>query len=810
MDPLLLRDDPLSGAVGVQRWLTAERSVHLVDPSSFSDAVAAVEAACNIWGGAYHLLVPVPDGSETIPEPWRTLVSDTDPGRTFARGRLPVPPFGERPNVGGDWREDSFGYTPLAVLGRVRTPPEGYRTVRIANDFDPDDPWTMAYTAVWGRLPPELDREQLQQAGLPEDITYSDVIPIDPAAPPEPGAADLLASLRGPDFNTATRASCVRLACASARLGLPFEGVPPSFPLRFDRARECGPNLVVVYEPCNVTDLCLLWHLRAVHGLRPGLPLAVPATADVPAALAHWWQEDAQLSWGLRSTKGHLVSTSVGLDDLTRFAEQSGEQWSAAPWQDVLQPSRGCGISSTEVAVFESGRAELSDLHPSEEAVLGREIIADLRPSPLELVVTPVRSTLPPSRTLARAGFGPRYRGGAVLLVGGLRDTVDVVWPTGLTVLDAVIRDRGLRGQPSEPGRLAETLLRRAEGLGGMGPVKHPGVHELLARLGERHGMSWFKRRLRAVLDIPADADASVVARIEQVEENVRVMAGEPSDEEQADITFEDVRRVFRNNAAAAEAWLAWADGAGLVLRGARVQCGYCASRSWRPLPELAPPVVCRGCGRAIDRPYGYDTVKFRYRASEFLLQLLKADAVVHALALRFISDLFPSSFVRIGPLFGGYPGVTLRRPGENDPLGEADVLFVMIDGRVGVGECKTRAAGLIEEEVEKLRALAEAVDASWTFTATLDRSSACGPLWRSSPTGGRIPHFALTAEHLLDVTPRNVLGTEPMAWRDSYLKPDGAEPQSDDEHDAEVVKLLHGLDSWYRTRDIPWWRAEE
>jgi hypothetical protein len=87
MVPLLLHDERLSGAVGVQRWLTAERDVHLVDPSSLSDAAAAVEAACNVWGGAYHLLVPVPYGAVTIPEPWRTLVLDTE---GYSAGRVEV------------------------------------------------------------------------------------------------------------------------------------------------------------------------------------------------------------------------------------------------------------------------------------------------------------------------------------------------------------------------------------------------------------------------------------------------------------------------------------------------------------------------------------------------------------------------------------------------------------------------------------------------------------------------------------------------------------------------------------------------
>jgi hypothetical protein len=806
MDSLLLGDEPLKGAVGVQRWLTAKREVHLVDPSSLADAAAAVEEACNIWGGAYHSLVPVPDGAMSVPEPWRTVIADTVPAATAVRGRLAIPPVGTLPGPEGRRVGDGRGAMPLAVISRME-PSRRFRTVRAANDFDKTDPWAVAYTAVWGRVRRELDRQQLRLAGLRDDLRYADVIPVDTSMPQDPGGVDLLASLRGQQM-TAVSLSCARLSFASAPLGSQFEGVRPSFPLRYHKARECGPNVVVVYEPGSAEDLCLLWQLRAVHGLRSGFPLGVPVTADVAATLAHWWREFAMLAWGIRSTTCYLASMSVGIDRLARLAEQAGRQWSAVAWQDVLQPARGCGIGSSEVAVFADGQAQLLARHPTEEAAVGHETLAELGTS-LELIATPGGSMLPSSQTLARADPVITYNGGAVLQVGGTQDTVTVTWPNGLTVVDAALRDRDLRGEPSEQGRLAETLLRRTYGLGGLRPLLHPGCQALLAKLGERHGMNWFKDRLRTVLDIRPDVDASIEARLAQVEENIRAMAGEPSEEEQSDITFEDVRRVLHDSAAA-EAWLGWADEAGLILRGTQVRCNHCSSQSWRPLPELAPPVVCRGCGMTIDRPYGYNTVKFRYRASEFLLRLVKTDAVVHALTLRFFSEIFRSPFGGVGPIFGGYPGLTIRRPSQRDPLGEADVFFVMMDGAVGVGECKTRAAGLVPGEVAKLRSLAAAVDASWTFTATLDRSSACGPLWQDSPTAGRVPHYALTAEHLYDVTPINALGADPLAWRATYMTFGGTHPLPDEEHDAAVVALLRHLNSWRRTRDVPWWRTEE
>jgi len=133
-----------------------------------------------------------------------------------------------------------------------------------------------------------------------------------------------------------------------------------------------------------------------------------------------------------------------------------------------------------------------------------------------------------------------------------------------------------------------------------------------------------------------------------------------------------------------------------------------------------------------------------------------------------------------------------------------------MIDGGVGVGECKTAAAGLTDGELGKLARLADALQASWTFTATLDRAATCGPLWRTNPTAGRLPHYALTAEHLYDPVPINVLGTDPLAWRTSYLGIGGSREISDQQHLSDFVARLRDWEMWQRTRTLPSWRSEQ
>ena len=152
--------------------------------------------------------------------------------------------------------------------------------------------------------------------------------------------------------------------------------------------------------------------------------------------------------------------------------------------------------------------------------------------------------------------------------------------------------------------------------------------------------------------------------------------------------------------------------------------------------------------------------------------------------------------------IFGGYPGVIVRRDGETKVFGDADVLVVMSDGRFGVGECKSRAAASSARNRRELGRLAQALGASWTFTATLDRSAVCGPEWRTSPTNGGIPHFALTAEHLYDAAPTSFLGArDPLESHETFVSFGGRDPLSDDDQ----RKVFRGnTKAWEEWRQKP------
>jgi hypothetical protein len=234
---------------------------------------------------------------------------------------------------------------------------------------------------------------------------------------------------------------------------------------------------------------------------------------------------------------------------------------------------------------------------------------------------------------------------------------------------------------------------------------------------------------------------------------------------------------LLRMTEPAAKQWVQWALAARLVLRGVEAKCTHCGQKQWRPLSEAVPVLTCHGCGHTIEHPHGFNHIEYRYRASEILLRAMSHDVLPCVLSMRYVSSLMGGK----QSVFGAYPGVEFRLPGSADPDGEADVLVVLRNGGIILGECKANARGLKAEELDKLWRAAELIGARATFAATLDRASNCEAEWRhqSSPSGR--PHFALTAEHLFDLRCMPpVAGQELFDWKDDY--PPGPDLDADRE----------------------------
>lgn len=270
------------------------------------------------------------------------------------------------------------------------------------------------------------------------------------------------------------------------------------------------------------------------------------------------------------------------------------------------------------------------------------------RLSKLKLTASVTTRRVPPLRSLrpewvTHAGH---WEWGYQLDDPGPTKLANIRWPAGWTVLQAALSDRGLRGEPSAAGLSAASLLRRIGSEDGLAMLQDSDILASVHALATAKSMTWFRERARdiarAAANPPDDGDA-----LEAIERHLAEMTTRPADEEQPLITADKLRQILGGNRSAVTRWLRWAEASSLLVRGVRVECSNCGAKPWLPVAELAPPVLCRGCGEEIEHPYPDGELKFRYRAGEPLLRAVEQDALPHLLALGFFLDLFrPSSIV--------------------------------------------------------------------------------------------------------------------------------------------------------------------
>jgi hypothetical protein len=723
--PQLLDRTRLNGAYPVRRLFGPPFRAHLV--SDYEDAIAAVYETCHYWGGAIDLLLPFRAGG--LEARWRELASEAALDGLETRGKTTDE---EAEALLGNKVGRSLGDFLLSVLAFSGTKHDEWGEVEGALPAT-DDPWYLAYLTGLGAWPERPNAQFVDWARLDPDVEWSRVIPVSFGTVSAPGPGDLLGRLRSYESRS----------------------------------------------PASMTATFLVWALRSAHALNPGLPLAVPASADLDEVLAVFEREHAGVYFGLGGERRRwaLTSLSVPLEQLTAAADRRSGRWQVRSADELLQAPRRPGRASSTFVTFVDGEARVDAWGEEDARLFGRwpqsvlylQAVVNLR---LE------NRRLPPSRTLAgRVPYdGYFYDGGWHLLARTPPNTRPMRWPSGWTVVQALARDHGLRASPSTASAAAATLLRQLGSVEAVFAILNPSVVTQLHRLGERRGMSWFRRRARE-LAAGAGADEARLAAIgKQLDDlSLRAFEGEGND-----LTVESVGDLLgqRNRASA---WLRWALECGLLVQGVEVECHRCGAQSWRSVQEIAPPIVCRGCEATLERPFAVDYVKFRYRASEALLRVVEADAMAHILSLRRWCELFADPFNKGSYLYGAYPGVDFKAP-DGETVGEADVLLVLADGSLVPGECKRTSAGLNAVELGKLDRLADALGSPWAFLATLAPSRDCDATWKQAAAeadGGSRPRLVLTADQLFEESVVPALGEDVFAWReqtvDDDAKRDGA-----------------------------------
>lgn len=757
----LLDDRRLEGLHRIRRTLGPERSALAVDAQDLGDCVEAIETVCQLWSGACFPLLPAVDAKPALSERWQRFLDECLVDRIWHR-QFPEDGITYR---GSERRltEWELGEFLVAVLDAADARRDQWAPV-VVSRLEQDSDWFIAYATALGLWPDAPDARRVERFGYVEGLSWDQVVGTEFESVDEPGPADLLDRLRRHKTTTPARMSCALLQLSLAARSPSLQS-PAILPRPSETAQQVGPNVVVIYEPGSVEDLALLWNLRMANGLPDGLPMGLPRTADLEGALRHWQNEFAFKMWTLGHDRCAITSASIDLGEFTDLAENvsglSPGAWSVVSPDELLRDSDRPARVSRDTATFEDGFATVTAWDAMDREELGRrrgmgnDFGAIVRFTLLE-------RHIPPSRSFELDySFLAGWRGGGYEIPDRRYDSLTGIrWPAGWTVIEALARDRGLRAKPSTPGLAAAALLRRIGSINDVYALLSPSLVELLYRLSERRGMTWFRRKLR---EIGAALDDEVRERLDEAIAGLHHSA---TDEEQQEATFSQLVSLLRRDGA--EAWLRWAEDHELLIRGARIRCDRCEARSWRALEELSAHPVCRGCGHPITSPYKPGELSFAYRAGETVLQAMQHDALVHLFAMRWFCELFRPSHDRPAGLYGAYPGVEFFEGDSDDLVGEADVLLVQADGQLVVGECKRRGVGLNQDEVDKVDRLAERLDSPWSFLATLDRSADCPPIWKDSTrTLPQRPRFALTAEQLFDDMVSWALGDNPFGWRE-------------------------------------------
>jgi hypothetical protein len=394
----LLDERPLEGAVDLLCALGPPMCAEIVANDDFAAAVSTVRGLCQSWGGAAYRIYAVERGDGDLPA---EFTEDQALGAVSVIGGCGV--LGDGLNV--CTRHDLHAYAGSGVGGFLLPilldsgATDGISVGCV--EVDLENPWALAYFGALGDLwrepfPPHLLQRLQSRPGL----TWDEVIDVVVERPEQPNASDLLARLRDPRLNTPARLSCSLLGLPTAPRNMgPFGDHESAFPAPWAERALVGPNVVVVYEPGSVSDLALLWNLRAAHGLPRGFPLAVPVTEDVPAVLDTWLREYAYTPFGAGgSREPRLVSTTVETATLEEIASNA-PGYIAAPWRDFRQVGRRPARLSLRIAEFRSGKARVPAWTDQDRIQLG-DSGSDLRRPKLKLTAALTTRTVPPLRSL--------------------------------------------------------------------------------------------------------------------------------------------------------------------------------------------------------------------------------------------------------------------------------------------------------------------------------------------------------------------------------------------------------------------------
>ncbi|WP_338538888.1 hypothetical protein N5P18_05025 [Janibacter terrae] len=749
-----LDDDHLDGPHEVHISFRPERVAVPIPSGAVDRALAVIEEQCQVWGGATTPLIPlVRDGA--VPDAYANALPGSAVDHVlgldiFALGS----PGPLRPDMTvheQEWWGSQFA--PALLEYHLQ---DSYGILEVV-ELAPDDPWRPIYAACLGRLPDTPTPDLLTAGYLQPDLTFEDFFRVE-RVHAEGSLDDLLARLSAEGRITPRQLSMLNLAYGNAG-STALRSKPNVLPSPEFERYDAGPNVIVVCSPGSLDDLALLWNLRGAHGDRRVLPIGLPLDDVTPAAIQTLAAHERIARNGFAHRSAYITSASLDAEAITdrlgTTVEGDNPLIAVGALSAMLDFGRPGGWHRDDVLVWRAGRAQLTPLPPdSHLEIFQRGSMSDLTRVVYDLAVP--SSPFPHVADVRVDPFTVTFAAGRRTSSNiGMRSRSQVQhveWPSTSLIARSIARRRDLELSESEPGRACRVLLSGMKDLGYVSFIAHAPLLDLLEEMAARHGIGWYKARLRALNEV-----ADLVAAVPSTADDL------------SDRPFAAFKKVLGNNDGAARFWLLWAERAGLMIKGLPLQCLKCLAKQWIPVNAFSPPIICRGCGEPMDQPFGRSTtVNFTYRLSERLRRVYEQDAMGHLLVAHFFDSLLSSG--KSGRLIGLHAGMEVRSVDKSAPLGEADVLLLTRRGEFIPVEVKRRATGLTVDEITKLDDLATAMTSPWSAIAACEYSTdAEMDLAQSvvrNEVDGTYMRMALTYDQLLEPRLAWSIGGDPFAFK--------------------------------------------
>lgn len=771
----ILDNERLNGPRSAHIVLRPRRHAVSIYNSDMEAALEIISQECQAWGGANSPLVPV-DATGSIDLSYARVLAGSQ-----IDGLAGLDFFGlfHLPTVTVEVPATALGYGRLwvAALLKYRSQ-QDYLPLEIVG-LAAEDPWRPIYIACLGDLPQEPDEEFLNKCNLRPDLQLEDFVEV--KRPSTSGSlADLLARLSSDDVSTPRRLSMMHLAYGTAGSTSIRDETRP-LPEPYYARLDAGPNVIVICRTGSVEDIAMLWNLRAALGDAYVAPLGLPEAEATVEAIDTIVSHPRRSHQGISRRTLYITSASIPLDDLKERLSGVRDHVTFATRDQLLTLGTAAGWPRDEVLVWHDG---VSSFVPAGDE-RHREVLGKFTGGlGCDMAATVSVSTFPfPGGEDVRIdALNWTFAAGAASHGVGsrAREAVMITWPSRLLMAQAVAARRGLLLRESEPGRAAMVVTSNLQDGWELSNLAHAPLLDLLESMAARQGMSWYKQRMRSA-GKSIDLSEAVARTADDLPE----------------ASMHDFKRALRNNQAAAKYWLYWAERRGLIVKGFPLQCPHCRSKQWTPVAAFAPPIVCRGCARRIETPFGdRPQVDFKYRLSERLRRVYEHDAMGHLLAMRYFQSIF--SAAEGSRLVGIHPGMEVCRTDEDSLLGEADNLLLTRQGDFVPIEVKRSFGGVTSVEVEKLDDLAAQLKAPWSAVAVCQYGRVAPDDFSNleNRTEAADPfRLILSYDRLLEEHPVWVLGVDPFAWR----------PLSDGDIETREKRFVERLARGGEDEDANW-----